>query len=76
MDEADLPHSEFQSQGRFFGGCCRELLNAMLAASGVSIAGAILWGVLLDQVPGVVATLRTFQSQGRFFGGCCARGLA
>ena len=36
----------FQSQGRFFGGCCLELLPEQRVFSLVSIAGAILWGVL------------------------------
>ena len=36
----------FQSQGRFFGGCCGEFHGLLLRLSVVSIAGAILWGVL------------------------------
>ena len=35
----------FQSQGRFFGGCCASCL-ALIPELKVSIAGAILWGVL------------------------------
>ena len=65
----------FQSQGRFFGGCCF-VDEALPHGNGiVSIAGAILWGVLLtiDPTPGAIGT---FQSQGRFFGGCCARSIA
>ena len=38
----------------------------------VSIAGAILWGVLpATAIPPLLIAL--FQSQGRFFGGCCPR---
>ena len=36
----------FQSQGRFFGGCCRPVAGCDLSCPAVSIAGAILWGVL------------------------------
>ena len=36
----------FQSQGRFFGGCCRLIVGDQWILGGVSIAGAILWGVL------------------------------
>ena len=40
------------------------------AVARVSIAGAILWGVLRTIIhPNPVGGL--FQSQGRFFGGCC-----
>ena len=39
--------SQFQSQGRFFGGCCVILRGRSIEDSFVSIAGAILWGVLL-----------------------------
>ena len=37
----------FQSQGRFFGGCCWERAVSGTGFMDVSIAGAILWGVLL-----------------------------
>ena len=61
----------FQSQGRFFGGCCWAELLITAGVHPVSIAGAILWGVLRH--PGRCARGRAgpFQSQGRFFGGCC-----
>ena len=36
----------FQSQGRFFGGCCPVITTASEVYQIVSIAGAILWGVL------------------------------
>ena len=36
----------FQSQGRFFGGCCSLSLHTLSISAAVSIAGAILWGVL------------------------------
>ena len=36
----------FQSQGRFFGGCCDQLPADDEGDEQVSIAGAILWGVL------------------------------
>ena len=36
----------FQSQGRFFGGCCFGHLWLFVGHCDVSIAGAILWGVL------------------------------
>ena len=37
----------------------------------VSIAGAILWGVLLEEMRTLCFEMNMFQSQGRFFGGCC-----
>ena len=39
--------SRFQSQGRFFGGCCTSAVIVLRHLCTVSIAGAILWGVLL-----------------------------
>ena len=41
----------FQSQGRFFGGCCFERGTYIPVISKVSIAGAILWGVLPHRIP-------------------------
>ena len=38
--------SLFQSQGRFFGGCCPRPFWSLVKLPVVSIAGAILWGVL------------------------------
>ena len=45
----------------------------MVSSSGelVSIAGAILWGVLLEADAHGRNIDAMFQSQGRFFGGCC-----
>ena len=40
------PAALFQSQGRFFGGCCPGAFSNWLKDVIVSIAGAILWGVL------------------------------
>ena len=40
--------SQFQSQGRFFGGCCFKAKLFEHIEHMVSIAGAILWGVLLS----------------------------
>ena len=40
----------FQSQGRFFGGCCIVANEPGRIKVIVSIAGAILWGVLPDGV--------------------------
>ena len=37
---------QFQSQGRFFGGCCYPYRLPVEGIAIVSIAGAILWGVL------------------------------
>ena len=87
---------QFQSQGRFFGGCCIAQANQIgvvacfnrrgdslggaadpqvalnhLESFQVSIAGAILWGVLRDSIAKTQAAFCQFQSQGRFFGGCC-----
>ena len=39
-------HRQFQSQGRFFGGCCIISSEQISETTPVSIAGAILWGVL------------------------------
>ena len=60
----------FQSQGRFFGGCCFSGDHIPKKIAVVSIAGAILWGVLRPPVSSQ-ASDEKFQSQGRFFGGCC-----
>ena len=65
----------FQSQGRFFGGCCPILCYFFYLPVYVSIAGAILWGVLPDLPKLRPRPQRQFQSQGRFFGGCCAKAL-
>ena len=40
----------FQSQGRFFGGCCGPRRADGVPVLVVSIAGAILWGVLPSKV--------------------------
>ena len=60
---------KFQSQGRFFGGCCEHngltLVNAVL----VSIAGAILWGVLLPQPLFCHCCLGGFNRRGDSLGG-------
>ena len=61
---------QFQSQGRFFGGCCNLARRVQTTGAFVSIAGAILWGVLLPS-PAQFPPGCEFQSQGRFFGGCC-----
>ena len=65
----------FQSQGRFFGGCCSERVYHCEACGLVSIAGAILWGVLPNFLEKLVCHFQ-FQSQGRFFGGCCSTAIA
>ena len=65
---------KFQSQGRFFGGCCAPKEDEERDRVIVSIAGAILWGVLPSPPAGSYAQYAQFQSQGRFFGGCCRGG--
>ena len=62
---------QFQSQGRFFGGCCAAPIDFAHSEARVSIAGAILWGVLPTGSRWSVYQYLPFQSQGRFFGGCC-----
>ena len=47
----------FQSQGRFFGGCCSDDVPHLALFLVVSIAGAILWGVLLGEERGTGAYL-------------------
>ena len=66
-----LPPRPFQSQGRFFGGCCIIISPYLASDPLVSIAGAILWGVLRDAKRSYGNGALVFQSQGRFFGGCC-----
>ena len=61
----------FQSQGRFFGGCCPygpPIINHRYVCfnrRGDSLGGAALCNRPGPRYPGL------FQSQGRFFGGCC-----
>ena len=66
----DAAQIRFQSQGRFFGGCC--LIAACLTTPltrfnrrGDSLGGAA------QSNPSCPAPPAPFQSQGRFFGGCC-----
>ena len=53
------PSEKFQSQGRFFGGCCLWSKLEVNDKVAVSIAGAILWGVLLsgDHIPKKIAVV-------------------
>ena len=66
--------SLFQSQGRFFGGCCRgnaekRGINAEFQSQGRFFGGCCC---PLKALP---SAMMSFQSQGRFFGGCCAEAL-
>ena len=59
----------FNRRGDSLGGAA-SLANPSISFWVVSIAGAILWGVLLKKSGDAIDSL-LFQSQGRFFGGCC-----
>ena len=53
------------------GGAAHQLHIDSRELRQVSIAGAILWGVLLGFADVAANLAVLFQSQGRFFGGCC-----
>ena len=59
----------FQSQGRFFGGCCKRMLPAVAAVAMVSIAGAILWGVLRGRAGPTPGYCSCFNRRGDSLGG-------
>ena len=62
-------YRSFQSQGRFFGGCCAALGQLSGQRRLVSIAGAILWGVLLHPSGADVARFTRFNRRGDSLGG-------
>ena len=68
-------HSRFNRRGDSLGGAA---LARRVQTTGtfVSIAGAILWGVLRKITPFFRMVMVLFQSQGRFFGGCCVATLS
>ena len=65
--------AQFQSQGRFFGGCCVERLQHGVVLLGVSIAGAILWGVLPAVPLRGQCHLSGFNRRGDSLGGAARR---
>ena len=66
--------AQFQSQGRFFGGCCSDGCVVPTGAYRFQSQGRFFGGCCValhsDQRPSDM-----FQSQGRFFGGCCSASL-
>ena len=59
----------FQSQGRFFGGCCPASLRILKTPWKVSIAGAILWGVLRERCLDPIRKYSCFNRRGDSLGG-------
>ena len=64
-------YSCFNRRGDSLGGAAPARPARARSRLPVSIAGAILWGVLLGEQAKTLEALK-FQSQGRFFGGCCS----
>ena len=59
----------FQSQGRFFGGCCESEALKKVFNLLVSIAGAILWGVLQSVLAHFLNKINCFNRRGDSLGG-------
>ena len=60
----------FQSQGRFFGGCCAPDGKLYVSPEMFQSQGRFFGGCCSDLAQKTIVALK-FQSQGRFFGGCC-----
>ena len=68
--QANSPsYIQFQSQGRFFGGCCDGNKAQVSQEMAVSIAGAILWGVLPQSEEELAEWLESFNRRGDSLGG-------
>ena len=61
----------FQSQGRFFGGCCADVAGVVVGAGEFQSQGRFFGGCCFTAAR-ITSDQHMFQSQGRFFGGCCS----
>ena len=61
----------FQSQGRFFGGCCYQKRMEHQCFVQFQSQGRFFGGCCCSYSVTIPTIFCVFQSQGRFFGGCC-----